>query len=423
MYSENGSIKLPTNIKQIGNTGKGLKIYMEDYVHTYIQQYAKDGEGEERIGILVGENYIIDGCEALFINGIIQGKHSEVHNSMRILTEKSWKYVEETIVNYFPTSKIVGWVYIQPGFGEYINENQINYHQTFFAEPYQVFLVYDPTEKVNCFFAWEKVSETQLSLQAKSGYIIYYDKNENMQFYMLDNSLTNGPIETEENFTKRLEERSHLSVENEPVISNPKPRTVRAKTKLMQEQKKMINLFGSLSAILFLVCFIMGAGLIQNEDRISKLETQLNSIDNSYQFLLTQIKEDKVQSVFGSQTSANGENSAITTLSAQTEAATNEPSTEPKTEKTTEKVTESPETRETDNNVQETAIVVPPVEQLNLTDELPSINVKYIVTEGDTLGHISRKFYNTEGKITEIMELNNITNPDDIKIGQELLLP
>ena len=44
--------KLPTNIKQVGSISHGLKIYVEDYVYTYIQQYASFAECDEKIGIL-----------------------------------------------------------------------------------------------------------------------------------------------------------------------------------------------------------------------------------------------------------------------------------------------------------------------------------------------------------------------------------
>ena len=54
----------------------------------------------------------------------------------------------------------------------------------------------------------------------------------------------------------------------------------------------------------------------------------------------------------------------------------------------------------------------------NYIDSLPSITV-YIVQKGDTLWKIAKK-YNTT--VSEIVELNDIDNPDAIYIGQKLLL-
>ncbi|MBD5461099.1 MAG: LysM peptidoglycan-binding domain-containing protein [Lachnospiraceae bacterium] len=49
--------------------------------------------------------------------------------------------------------------------------------------------------------------------------------------------------------------------------------------------------------------------------------------------------------------------------------------------------------------------------------------VAYVIQKGDTLLNICRKRYGTESRLHEICELNGITNADDIKIGQVILLP
>ena len=42
---------------------------------------------------------------------------------------------------------------------------------------------------------------------------------------------------------------------------------------------------------------------------------------------------------------------------------------------------------------------------------------------GDTLIGISIRQYGTDAKVSEICELNQIANPDDIKVGEKILLP
>ena len=68
---------LPANIKQIGSIGDGIRIYMEDYVCTFLQQYAESGGFNERLAFLVGRHMVIDGQEILFIGGAIHGKYTE----------------------------------------------------------------------------------------------------------------------------------------------------------------------------------------------------------------------------------------------------------------------------------------------------------------------------------------------------------
>lgn len=59
------------------------------------------------------------------------------------------------------------------------------------------------------------------------------------------------------------------------------------------------------------------------------------------------------------------------------------------------------------------------------TPEAVSTTEKYIVKQGDTLNGIAYRFYGKydEEKILEIQRINNITNPQAIKIGQELQIP
>lgn len=56
------------------------------------------------------------------------------------------------------------------------------------------------------------------------------------------------------------------------------------------------------------------------------------------------------------------------------------------------------------------------------TEEAPA-HVSYTIRKGDTLIGICLARYGSEAKVAEICTLNGISNPDDIKIGQKILLP
>ncbi len=49
--------------------------------------------------------------------------------------------------------------------------------------------------------------------------------------------------------------------------------------------------------------------------------------------------------------------------------------------------------------------------------------ITYIIQKGDTLTGISVSHYGTDKRVKEICQLNNISNPDDIYFGQKILLP
>jgi nucleoid-associated protein YgaU len=47
----------------------------------------------------------------------------------------------------------------------------------------------------------------------------------------------------------------------------------------------------------------------------------------------------------------------------------------------------------------------------------------YTIQSGDNLSKISKRFYGNANKYPEIAKANNISNPDLIKVGQQLNLP
>lgn len=426
--------KLPTNVKQIGSISQGIKIYVEDYVYTYIQQYASFAECEEKIGVLTGKRRVYENGDVLFINGVIQGKFSETDAGMEVLTEKSQIYIDEQMALYFPDDEILGWVYIQPGYGDFLNTNLINYHESNFKKYYNVLFLFDPLEKVNGFFCENEVTG---NLEGVRGYFIYYDRNEGMHEYMLQNRLTK-PKEAEiltdgENYDERESPEKGETPEGIPDLvtekirksfnkeRQPMPRTVRQKGKVVTEQKKLVNFLGTLSAVLFCACFVMGAGIIKNDDRINNVEKQMAAMDNSYTYLIKAMKEGNVQNVFAAQ---NGESDFSKAQKPETDftkpleetSFAKESETETVSDKVIEKSTTTTTLQSTlGKETEETSKSV-----VQATSNVPE---KYKVQEGDSLSSISIKFYGTKAKMKDIMAKNNLENPDMIYYGKIIYLP
>ena len=234
--------------------------------------------------------------------------------------------------------------------------------------------------------------------KAINGFIIYYEKNEAMSEYMLNNKTTNNRID-EDNFKAKDERLINMSRRKTSINKN---------IHSLNEYKKMSNIFGSLSAVLFLICFIMGAGLIQSDDKIAELEKRLVKLDDSYRYILSQIKDDNVQSVFAQNNSKYSEpsseqTSSLSTADTHTTQQTTVLTTEVSTISTTQIIDKTSETTSKNKS------------QQNLK--------KYEVKEGDSLELISKKFYGDRSKIEEIMSINGLDNPNTIYVGKTLLLP
>lgn len=362
---------LPNNVKQIGSISDGNRIYLEDYACTYLEQYAASEGGREKAAVLVGRNLTINDDNVLFISGVIQGKYTVQRNGMVELTEKSWQYVEKQINLYFKDSQVVGLAYVQPGFEDYISEKLCTFQKNNITKGLQVLYITDPTEKISGFYKWNNNEEV---FGAIKGYIIYYEKNEGMHEYMLENKIKEDKPERAPEPEKEVEDAGAKA--RAAAVSKP---IKKGKHYASIDQSKTVNLFGSVSFVMLLVCFIMGAGLIQNDDKLNELEAQFAALENEFQ---------SSKEVF-----ASYQQNAITT-----EATT---SSETSTEAVTENVTAQQSAQQ--------------------QTEAPS-HTEYTIKEGDTLISISKARYGDTSKVQEIRELNNIEN-DKIVVGKKILLP
>mgnify|MGYP000718460933 CR=1 FL=1 len=112
-------------------------------------------------------------------------------------------------------------------------------------------------------------------------------KNEGMHEYMLENKLK--PVVNKDSVLPELKKDSEALLRK---ITSGK-RTLHAKHNILSQEKGLLNLLGGVSFIMLLVCFVMGAGLIQSDERISAMEQQIAQLQETL---------DGTQSVFASQT-------------------------------------------------------------------------------------------------------------------------
>ena len=86
--------RMPENIRQMGEIGDGLRVYMEDYVMTYIRKVFNEKQ-ENAIVILLGKRGKEDasGCE--FIYGVVPVDCNIMEGTKELTTEKWNKIYRE----------------------------------------------------------------------------------------------------------------------------------------------------------------------------------------------------------------------------------------------------------------------------------------------------------------------------------------
>ena len=156
---------------------------------------------------------------------------------------------------------------------------------------------------------------------------------------------------------------------------------------------------------------------IPDAQEVSNGEVQVGTLVTEDKLTDAIRKENEAVSASGSlpETDINRKESTEPTQESGSEV-TPEPVQESVPEATPEPVQE-PVSEATPEPVQE-----PVSEATPEPDPIPA-PVSYTIQKGDTLIGICMSRYGSDERVAEICALNSIINPDDIKIGQKILLP
>ena len=357
----------PARVKQMGGMESSIKIFMEDYVYTYLYQYGRSGGGKKKLAALVGRHYVVNGQETVVISGAIQGQETVQENGGERFTDETWEYIGGQMQKYFKGMSIVGWVHCQPGFGAFLMAKDEGFHREYFKEKWQVLYVLDTVDKLDTFYI---CNEEGTGLRQARGYFVYYDKNREMQDYMLENSMVKPKEvqvqeerEVAEAMTEERRERRKPTQEERLDAAQDIRRVLKKREQAAKQAKKEHDrLLAAVSCVLCVVCVSLGIAMLQSLDRLQMVEQELMAMQSSYQTLAEDFAGVKVQSVFA-------------------------------------------------------------VQEGNTAEEKVEMTKKYIVEGGDSLGYISRKFYGDNEGIERIMAANGLENADMIYEGQTLWIP
>ncbi len=188
---------VPRNIRQIGLIDRDCRIYVEDYVYTFlgrisqVRQAAGDGAG--CVAVLTGSIKRAEGITYVFIKGALLAEGMEASAEHIGFTEEIWKKLNEEGKKYFPDQETVGWFLSQPGIPPEMTEAIKKAHLKHFGGGEKVMMLMDPAEREDAFFCYENGFMVK-----QNGYYVYYERNPLMQAYMLEKNNQIQPEKTEE---------------------------------------------------------------------------------------------------------------------------------------------------------------------------------------------------------------------------------
>ena len=270
--------EIPKNVKQIGGVDNFLKVYIEDYVYTYLKQYAISNESKNKYCILVGKIHKNQIEKIIVIKGVIRCNIKASSDDTSIIQDRIKMFIEEERKIYYPELEMVGWMHATDEDLKRVFEHDKLFHRINFSGSNKILLLAnyeEDSEELYCFR-----DNTLVKVQ---GFYIYYEKNKQMQNYMQDNK-----IESDFQTKKVSDYKSRTIITTKPnLIKNDKS----------QIASKMVS---NLGFAMLIMCVIMGFGMIKSLEKINDVESKVTFLNEGYVML-----QEKVNNQEGTQAVTN----------------------------------------------------------------------------------------------------------------------
>ncbi len=310
--------EIPKSVRQIGRARGSRRIYIEDYVWTFSRQMARQAGEAEAAGVLLGKTVIKKGERYLFISGMV-----EIEDFMLRTSEE---FSQEM------------WTSIYSG----IKEND------------KLLFLYEDGEGEDAFFAMQSGK-----MERQPGYYIYYEKNPEMQEYMVTHK-------KHSRIDDHLEEKALGDM-----------RGILEKKQQEKEEKQERGARGLMVGLAALA-ILCGWLALRNQDALTKVENQMTTLRQSL-----------------SEQTQKPSQTTVETLSAN--VATITPAA----------MTATP------------AAISPSPTPIKIVKEYDIYQVK----KGDTLSSIAGKYYSDINLAEKIRRYNGLKKDSVILVGQKLKLP
>lgn len=367
-------MELPKNLVQMGKPDKSHKIFIEDYIMSYIKEWNRTCEGQSTGLAFYGKSCKEDGCTYYFLYGAsriegLTGKGS-------YLSQLDREEIASIGKRHFPEYDFLVWSTVREELPE---------------------ILYVDTRGKGI---------------AVSGYACFYEKNESMLSFMLEmeendkrsDTYVRGTWDTG-SIREEKKEADALAPANEEKAK--KPDRGRQMAKYLQRMKIA-------AAAMFVVLCVIGITTVNDFDKMEELQVAAGQV-------IAELSHQKIPDATESDSPETLENNSHI-VQIQETGGTALPDNDGKT--VSSAGTEKAETLESLENLADvsantdTAVQGPAV-----TSDMPEDPAYYTIMRGDTLNAICRRKYGNLEMVKKVCELNGIKNPDDIEVGQTILLP
>ncbi len=384
-------MELPKNITRVGQADSHCKIYVEDYVMTYMKQMNTLARDREMAIALYGVRREEASVSYIFIYGA--GRMNSLQREVRHLSQAQNQEAEKIRKQFFSEYRFIGYRLLN---GDMIDGMHI-------------------CEQGICRYV--------------EGYAQFYEKNDLMLAYMLASRKNDAEPEKVNREKYDVEERKRETVRREFQQNRNRNNVEKASGNALFGQMKVAVVLAFALLCMMGVATVKGSGdsnalqAMSNkivdklaEDKILTDEKMLETDEATHQSQkvqqgdMTQASE-KVQQgdvVESSGMIQQGDAAQPSEIVQQGDVVESSEMIQQGDVAQPSEITQQEETTQDTQVAQQEVVTQPTV---------------YTIAQGDNLIAISVKIYGDDSMVDAICELNQIDNADDIKIGQKILLP
>ena len=404
--------KYPKNVRQIGVPLPGQKIYLEDYVITYLKQCFVHAQ-EPVVVILLGKYGEQEAKEAVFLYGAMVLEEEGVLEK-GCIEKETWDQVHQNIAENFPEAQVLGWACGVPMWSSNMDSQVRRLQKKEFARENRTLFLWDLSEKEEKIFLWQRSM-----LKEMSGYYVYFEKNPQMQNFMLDST-----------------EPESIDGDYEDTVTVSMRHVMEEK----EEHKKNMQLLAYCGAVAAGIALLFGVHtMLDSTARIQKMEQTVDT--------LTEYVGKQQEDVAAMSRQAQNTEDTVKEIPRQSAKAAQ--TTAPSRRKTTEQIDENAgeDAKQGDGNVgtttekggkndsstSEQTDGTTKAEAGTGSKQSAGSSVKktsagsgtqsYIVRKGDTLSQIVWRQYHDLSYEKKIKKANGLKDADAIYEGQCIVLP
>src|SRR5690606_34959432 len=141
---------------KIGKSKKqGLNLIIEEKILSKALNHGRQTT-DEIGGAIIGQPYLSeDGQVSLHIIDLIEADAPDAGPAHVRFTAETWRKLHQQAREQFPDYRVVGWYHSHPSMGIFLSAMDMDIHQYFFQNPWQVALVVNGQDNIFGFFGWD----------------------------------------------------------------------------------------------------------------------------------------------------------------------------------------------------------------------------------------------------------------------------